>query len=127
VLDAFSFDAIPVHLLTREALAGYLSRLAPRGIIVLHISNRHMALGRVAASVGAAERLVVFGTNQPAHEKADDWLWAPAEVVVFARDRRDFGDLAAQPGWKGLDPDSRVSWTVYADILRAILDRKLRR
>jgi hypothetical protein len=126
VLDAFSFDAIPVHLLTREALAGYLSRLAPRGIIVLHISNRHMALGRVAAAVGAAEGLVVYRTNQPAHEKADDWLRAPAEVD-FARDRRDLGDLAAQPGWKRLDPDSRVSWTDYADILRAILDRKLRR
>ena len=40
VLDAFSSDTIPVHLLTREALAGYLSRLSPHGVIIAHISNR---------------------------------------------------------------------------------------
>lgn len=128
VLDAFSSDAIPVHLLTREAFAGYLSRLTARGIIVLHISNRHMALSKVAAAVGGAEGLVAYGTNQPALGKTDDWLRAPAEVVVFARDRRDLGDLPAQPGWERLDPDSRTPWTDdYANVLGAILDRKMRR
>ena len=47
VIDAFSSDAIPVHLLTREAIAGYLSRLEDDGVLVMHISNRHMELGRV--------------------------------------------------------------------------------
>jgi len=58
-----------------------------------------------------------------------DELRVPAEVVVFARDVRDLGDLPARPGWRLLDPDSRVApWTDdYADILSAILDRKLRR
>ena len=64
VLDAFSSDAIPVHLLTREAFAGYLSRLTARGVIVLHISNRHMALWRPAAAVGGAEGLVAYGKGQ---------------------------------------------------------------
>src|SRR5262249_52669508 len=57
VLDAFSSDSIPVHLLTQEAFAGYLSRLPPHGVIVAHISNRHMELGRVVAAVGAANGL----------------------------------------------------------------------
>lgn len=129
VLDAFSSDAIPVHLLTREAFSGYLSRLTARGVIVLHISNRHMALWRPAAAVGGAEGLVAYGKVQLPPETTDDELRAPAEVVVFARDVRDLGDLPAQPGWKRLDPDSRVApWTDdYADILGAILDRKLRR
>jgi len=50
-------------------------------------------------------------------------------VVVFARDVRDLGDLPARRGWTLLKPDSRVApWTDdYADILGAILDRKLRR
>src|SRR6185436_20166663 len=65
VLDAFSSDAIPVHLLTREALRGYLARLSPHGTILMHISNRHMELANVVAAVGAAEGLVTFG-------KADD-------------------------------------------------------
>jgi hypothetical protein len=60
ILDAFSSDAIPVHLLTREALAGYLARLAIGGALVLHISNRHMELGRVIAKVGAADGLTTY-------------------------------------------------------------------
>ena len=127
VLDAFSSDAIPVHLLTREAFAGYLSRLTARGVIVLHISNRHMALWRPAAAVGGAEGLLAYGKGQPP-ETTDDELRSPAQVVVFARDARDLVDLPAQPGCKRLDPDSRVAWTDdYADILGAILDQKLRR
>jgi hypothetical protein len=128
VLDAFSSDAIPVHLLTCEAFAGYLSRLTARGVIVLHVSNRHMALWRPAAAVGGAEGLVAYGKGQLPPETTDTEWRAPAEVVVFARDVRDLGDLPAQPGWKRLSPDSRAAWTDdYADILGAILDRKLGR
>lgn len=127
VLDAFSSDAIPVHLLTREAFAGYLSHLTPRGAIVLHVSNRYMVLQQPAAAVGGAEGLVAYGKGQL--DAIDDDLRVPSEVVVFARDVRDLGDLPAQPGWKRLEPDLRVApWTDdYADILGAILDRMLRR
>lgn len=128
VLDAFSSDAIPVHLLAREAFAGYRSHLTEHGVIVLHISNRHMSLWRPAAAVGRAEGLVAYGKAQLPPEAAEDELRAPAEVVVFARDVQDLGDLPAQPGWQRLDTDPRLAWTDdYADILSAILDRKLRR
>src|SRR4051794_12256128 len=130
VLDAFSSDAIPVHLLTREAFAGYLSRLTGRGVIVLHISSRHMALWRPAAAVGDAEGLVAYrNKSQLPPDTTRDELQASAEVVVFARDVRDLGALTAAPGWERLDTDSRVTpWTDdYANILGAILDRKLRR
>ena len=56
VLDAFSSDTIPVHLLTREALAGYLSKLSPHGVIVAHISNRHLDLAPVVANVAQSLR-----------------------------------------------------------------------
>ncbi|QIG91084.1 fused MFS/spermidine synthase [Bradyrhizobium sp. 6(2017)] len=129
VLDAFSSDAIPVHLLTREAFIGYLSRLTAHGVIVLHISNRYMALWRPAAAIGIAEGLVAYGKGPLPTDTVDDELRVPAEVVVFARDVRDLGDLPARPGWRLLDPDSRVApWTDdYADIRGAILDRMLRR
>ena len=120
-------DAIPMHLLTREAVAGYLSRLTKRGIIVLHTSNRHMALWRPAVAVGSAEGLIAYGKGQlPPETTTNEWKF-PSEVVVFARDVRDLGDLPAQPGWKHLKPDSRVApWTDdYADVLSAILDRQL--
>jgi hypothetical protein len=128
VLDAFSSDAIPIHLLTREAFAGYLSRLTAHGAIVLHISNRHMALWRPAAAVGATEGLVAYGKVQLRPDASEGEWRQPAEVVVFARNARDLGDLPAQPGWKRLDSNPTATWTDdYADILGAILDRKLRR
>ncbi len=51
VVDAFSSDAIPAHLLTREAIALYLAKLSERGVIVLHLSNRNLALVSEAARV----------------------------------------------------------------------------
>jgi len=57
VIDAFSSDAIPVRLLTREALQLYISRLKPGGLIALHISNRFLHLEPVVAAVVAATGL----------------------------------------------------------------------
>jgi len=53
IVDAFSSDAIPVHLLTREALALYLAKLAPGGVIALHISNRNLDLAPIVADLVA--------------------------------------------------------------------------
>ncbi|MCC8952398.1 fused MFS/spermidine synthase [Bradyrhizobium sp. Pear77] len=127
VLDAFSSDAIPVHLITREAFAGYLSHLSAHGVIVLHISNRHMALRGPAAAVGNAEGLAVFAKAQFPPDMTDDDMRSPADVVVFARNVGDLGDLPEQ-GWTRLDPGTRAAWTDdYANILGAVLDAKLGR
>ncbi|WP_244064150.1 fused MFS/spermidine synthase [Bradyrhizobium sp. Ce-3] len=127
VLDAFSSDSIPVHLLTREAFAGYLSHLTDHGIIVLHISNRHLALRAPAAAVGVAEGLVAFAKAQLPPDMTDNDMRSASDVVVFARDEKDLGDLPTQ-GWTRVDPGSRAVWTDdYADILSAVLDAKLGR
>jgi hypothetical protein len=57
VVDAFSSDAIPVHLLTQEALRMYLTKMTPDGLIVFHISNRHLRLEPVLANLVEAEGL----------------------------------------------------------------------
>ena len=67
VLDAFSSDAIPVHLLTREAFEIYLRHMNPGGIIAVHISNRHLDLEPVV--VGLAER---FGLQMVSRETSPD-------------------------------------------------------
>src|SRR5439155_4465060 len=51
VLDAFSSDAVPVHLLTREAVALYRSRLSARGLLVFNVSNRYVRLAPILAAV----------------------------------------------------------------------------
>ena len=106
VLDAFSSDVIPVHLLTREAVAGYMSRLVPGGVLVMHISNRHMELERVVAAVAAAEGLLTYikEDRRPEPEPFDYKM--NAIVAVLARTPADLGDLPAQPGWQALKPDA---------------------
>jgi len=60
VVDAFSSDAIPIHLLTREAMAMYKSKLTPHGMVVMHISNRHLELASVVAGIAAANGLITY-------------------------------------------------------------------
>jgi len=70
VIDAFSSDAIPVHLLTREAVALYRERLWPDGILVFHLSNRHLDLKPVLAEVAAdAKWVAYFRSHAPRKKK----------------------------------------------------------
>ncbi|MDB5602122.1 MAG: hypothetical protein JWN71_4166 [Xanthobacteraceae bacterium] len=126
VLDAFSSDAIPVHLLTREAFAGYLSRLAPNGVIAVHVSNQHMELASVVAKVGASEGLVAYFKRDPGADSFVEDLRAKSEVVVLARSAADLGDLPAREGWQRLTPSPDIAaWTDdYANVLAAIWRKK---
>ena len=127
VLDAFSSDVIPVHLLTREALAGYLAHLTPGGVLVLHISNRHMELARVVAAMGAAEGLVTYVKQDRRPDVAPNDFKMNALVAVLARNPKDLGDLVGNPDWHLVKPDPRVpAWTDdYSNILGAIVRKKL--
>jgi len=101
VLDAFSSDAVPAHLLTREALDLYLSKLAPGGLVAYHTSNRSLDLERVAGGVARDAGLVarVFTDREYDALLGKD----PSEWVVVARREADFGPLAADARWKPLD------------------------
>jgi len=127
VVDAFSSDAIPVHLLTREAMAIYLDKLSPHGIIVMHVSNRHLELASVVAGVAGAN-----GLHARLNDSADvDELVQPykfaSTVVAVARDEEDFGPLTQAPGWSEISPDPKQQvWTDdYSNVLGAVL-RKFR-
>ncbi len=96
VLDAFSSDTIPVHLLTREAFAIYLAKLAPGGVIAFHISNRYLNLApvvaRLAADAGLSLRLQSHTGRAPGISSS---LWA-----VMARSDADLGPIADDPRWQ---------------------------
>jgi SAM-dependent methyltransferase len=64
VLDAFSSDAIPLHLMTREAVAIYRRALRPGGILLAHISNRHVLLEPVLAALAADASMVAIGRDE---------------------------------------------------------------
>src|SRR5262249_24895268 len=54
VVDAFSSDAIPVHLLTREAIERYFDKLTPDGVLLVHVSNRYLQLAPVLGNIAHA-------------------------------------------------------------------------
>jgi hypothetical protein len=110
VADAFSSDAIPVHLMTREAIDLYFQKLQSNGVLVTHISNRHLELEPVLGNVAQDAGLVCrsqFDTeteNEPG-KFASHW-------VVMARKEDDLGSMANDERWQpcAQQPDKGV-WT----------------
>src|SRR5262249_22599831 len=126
VLDAFSSDAIPVHLLTREAMAGYLSRLSPHGVLLFHISNRHLDLLPVVAAEAAAEALVVIAKMDDRANDAPVDYRSNALVTVLSRSADDLGYLPNRSGWVAIRTARAAPWTDdYSDVLGALLRMKL--
>jgi SAM-dependent methyltransferase len=110
-VDAFSSDAIPVHLLTREALRLYLEMLAPDGLLVIHISNRYLDLAPVVANLAADAGLDgrVLDDNSSEGGGATRSTW-----VVLARTAAALGGLArdGHEMASALEPDPAVGvWT----------------
>jgi len=101
VLDAFSSDSIPMHLMTQEAFSLYLSRLVPDGALVMHISNRHLRLApvvaRLAASQGltALQQIDAMGPGWPEGKSESHW-------IVMSRNRSDLDALASDRRWQPL-------------------------
>jgi len=113
IVDAFSSDAIPVHLMTREAIRLYFDKLTPHGLLGFHISNRYLRLEPVFGDAATAEGLIAFYRPDGRITKplaklgklASDW-------VVLARRSKDMGALADNPRWKTLNPRAQTRvWT----------------
>jgi hypothetical protein len=128
VLDAFSSDTIPTHLLTREAVEGYLNHLAGGGVIVMHISNRYMELADTVAAVGAAEGLGAFIKIDDRTQTSSPDYKMNAEVVALARRPEDVGDLRVRPGWHQRAETDVQPWTDdYSNIFGAIICKQSER
>lgn len=113
ILDVFSSDAIPVHVLTREALYVYLSKLADDGILLVNISNAYARLRPVVAALaadrGLAGRARLFVPDRLAEAMREYRL--PSEWVVMARHEERLSGLDGLPGWEPLDPSGGPLWT----------------
>jgi hypothetical protein len=113
VLDAFSSDAIPSHLLTREALALYMRKLSESGLLAIHISNNHLNLESTVANLAHDARLVPRARLDvrvgPDEARAGK---SPSHWAVLARQRPDLGSLANDPDWHALKPQpDKALWT----------------
>ncbi len=118
VLDAFSSDAIPVHLLTREALAVYMSRLAPDGFIAIHISNRHVDLVPVLDALARAEEppmAAVFASDPTPPDDLRQEGKVGSQWAVLARDAADLKVLTETPGMLWGMPDRPMGAKAWTD------------
>lgn len=124
VLDAFTSDAIPVHLVTREALAVYRRALRPGGILLAHISNRHLDLAPVFARLAADQGLAAAHRNDVTISDDDEQtLKSRSHWVLFAEEQASI-DAVLPPAsaWSALvaRPDGRVWTDDYANLLGAM-------
>ena len=124
-VDAFSSDAIPLHLLTAEALQVYQRALAPNGLLMIHISNRYFELEpQLSAALGERGWHARVLTDQP---KRDSVLTASVWVAV-ARDPAQLARITAgRKEWKPLlEVPGTHPWTdEHASILAAVRWRNL--
>ena len=118
-VDAFSSDAIPMHLITREAVALYESKLAPSGVLAFHISNRYLDLAPPLADVAAAAGMSIIG--RAGAEGAPGSGILASIWVAMARAPADLQPLYDDERWKRLEGDAARAWTDdYSNLLRAM-------
>jgi hypothetical protein len=117
VLDAFSSDGIPVHLLTTEALQLYLARLAPNGVLAFHISNRHLHLRPVLAAVAEEWGLTALVQRDSAAVAAEGRY--ASEWMLMARSSEALGALVEYTRWTHpIVPAGTHVWTDdFSDVL----------
>jgi hypothetical protein len=119
MLDAFNSDAVPPHLISREAIHIYLSKLKPHGLLVFNVTNGYLQLERLVGAVTAAAGLNAFvrydfDTKAPGK--------SASAFVVAARTRADLGSIAENKNWIPLTDTGRFRpWTDdYSNMLEIV-------
>ena len=127
IVDAFSSDAVPVHLMTAEALKLYLSKLTPDGVVLLHISNRYLdldaVLGATAAAIPGIHGIIL------SDDAADgSYAQSTSTVALFAKSEAALEAYKTLADLKPLEASKMRPWTDdYSDILRPFLSKYKRR
>ena len=116
LVDAFSSDSIPVHLLTKEALELYFKKVGKNGLVAIHTSNRYLSLEPVLANL-AKDLGLQIRVN---HDKEDMTVGKLASTwVLLTRDVAGLGNLAKNPAWIAME--SRPSYPHWTDDFTSVL------
>ncbi len=120
VLDAYSSDAVPIHLMTEEALTLYRARLTPGGVLMFHVSNRHLDLIRVlSALVGKAQMAALLLNHKPDEDAPKHAV--PSHWVAVAEQAADLSMLQGPRDWQELPAVDLRPWTDdYSNIIEVI-------
>ena len=119
-VDAFTSDAVPMHLLTREALAEYGQAVQRDGIVLFHISNRYVDLQRVLGNLARDAGLVCRARDElhlDPRERAEGK--SPSQWVAVMHRHEHFGQLKWSAYW--LPPEVRPDEPVWTDAFTNLL------
>ncbi len=123
IVDTFSSDAIPVHMMTREAIVLYFQKLAQRGVLMLHITNQYLDLAPVLANIASGANLAAMNPG-PRLSLALDERYSQLEShwMALAREPADLAALETQEGWQkpGAATGGRPWTDDYSNILQAL-------
>jgi predicted O-methyltransferase YrrM len=125
LIDAFSSDAVPAHLMTVEAMRGYLARIKPDGVVIMHLSNRNLDLPAPARAIAAA----AGGHALFQHHLADPAkppMWEAGEdALIVARSPEALAAFASDSRWTSADPRGARPWTDdYTNLLGAFISKQ---
>lgn len=120
VLDAFSSDSIPVHLMTKEALQLYTTKLRKKGIIAFHITNLNLDLAPVIATLARDLNLTaLINSHSPTIAQRENYI-LDSEWIVLAHDSQALRGLSTKE-WQELEPERDILWTdQFSNILSVI-------
>ncbi|KPF78011.1 hypothetical protein IP88_04975 [alpha proteobacterium AAP81b] len=119
-VDAFSSDAIPLHLLTREAFRVYGGALKPDGVLLVHISNRFLDLEPVIAAIAAAEGWqAVLRDYSPAAPQRRGQMFSKSSWVALSRSPARLAQVQGLGAWRPLVP--RTSVPAWRDDFASVL------
>ncbi len=111
LVDAFSSDAVPTHMLTVEAIREYLRLLKPDGLLVLHLSNRNLEITTptlaAAQEIGVPYLHKLYGENPDAPQMSE----ASTEAVVLSPTAEGLAPFAVDPRWQLNVPTNTPAWT----------------
>jgi hypothetical protein len=124
IIDAFTSDAIPMHMLTAEAVKMYLAKLKSDGVVLLHTSNRYLDLDSVLSAI--QKELPEGSAGIVVSDRSADGSYAQSSstVVIFTKSEQALQPYRTMPGVTELDDHGLRSWTDdYSDLLGPFLNR----
>jgi hypothetical protein len=128
IMDAFTSDAVPIHLLTEEAFETYRRHLAPNGLLAFHISNRFLDLKPVIAAAADTGWTARIRRTKTASKEEKELYFAPSDWVVMSPDPKTIQALETATGsqhWRPLPKQLGFKrWTDnYGSILPLLIGR----
>ena len=121
LIDAFSSDAVPTHLLTQEAIAGYLKLLKPNGVVILHLSNRNLDITGPAEAAARALNVPFLHQIYAENSDAPDMAEASTEAIILSPTAAGLAEFQTDPRWNAGETADVRPWTDdYVNLFGAV-------